>query len=213
MVSPIHFAEGTNTTDQVPVSQLIGPGIVIDVTDRAAADVDNQVSAADIEAFEAGHGRIPAGAIVLLNTGGPGSTRTARPIWARPNAATQRCQSSTSRDSGPTGTATGRPRHLGGGSRHALNRPRTVEGLRGPCRADDPHRPGLRERCRHERPAGDGKHDHRPADEDRARLRGEAPGRRLHPRRRVSRSCLVGRVSTRANPRAAKTASAVKAGA
>lgn len=72
MDSPIHFAEGANTTDQVPVAQLIGPGIVIDVTDRAAADVDYQVSAADIEAFEAGHGRIPAGAIVLLNTGRAG---------------------------------------------------------------------------------------------------------------------------------------------
>jgi len=67
--APIHFAEGAFTTDQVPLEQLIGPGFVIDVTRQAAEDADYLVSAADIEAFEAEHGRLPAGAIVLLNTG------------------------------------------------------------------------------------------------------------------------------------------------
>jgi len=56
----------------VPVTQLIGPGFVIDVTAKAAADIDYLVSAADIEAFEAAHGQIPTGAIVLLNTGRAG---------------------------------------------------------------------------------------------------------------------------------------------
>jgi kynurenine formamidase len=69
MDSPIHFAEGAHTTDQVPVRQLIGPGFVIDVSDKVAKQVDYQVTVADIEAFEAMHGQIPAGAIVLLNTG------------------------------------------------------------------------------------------------------------------------------------------------
>ncbi|MGI9383205.1 MAG: cyclase family protein [Methyloligellaceae bacterium] len=69
MDAPIHFAEGVHTADQVPLSQLIGPGVVIDVSRQAAANVDYLVGAADIEAFEAKHGRIPAGAIVLLNTG------------------------------------------------------------------------------------------------------------------------------------------------
>lgn len=67
--SPIHFAEDARTTDQVPLDSLIGPGYVIDVTAQAEADVDYLVSAADIQAFEARHGEIPAGAIVLLNTG------------------------------------------------------------------------------------------------------------------------------------------------
>ena len=67
--SPIHFAEGARTTDKVPLSSLIGPGYVLDVSEKAAANVDYQVSAADIEAFEAEHGTIPEGAIVLLNTG------------------------------------------------------------------------------------------------------------------------------------------------
>jgi kynurenine formamidase len=67
--APIHFAEGANTADQVPVEQRIGPGVVIDVSDRVANDVDYRVSAADIEEFERKHGRIPKGAIVLINTG------------------------------------------------------------------------------------------------------------------------------------------------
>jgi kynurenine formamidase len=66
--SPIHFAEGALTADAIPVEQMIGPGFVIDVGEQAAADVDYQVSAADIEAFEAEHGQIPERAIVLLNT-------------------------------------------------------------------------------------------------------------------------------------------------
>ncbi len=69
---PIHFAEGANTADQVPISQLIGPGFVIDVSEQAAADVGYLVTAADIEAFESEHGPIPEGAIVLLNTGRAG---------------------------------------------------------------------------------------------------------------------------------------------
>lgn len=67
--APIHFAEGANTVDAVPVDQTIGAGFVIDVTAQAAEDVDYRVTADDITAFEAEHGMIPEGAIVLLNTG------------------------------------------------------------------------------------------------------------------------------------------------
>lgn len=72
MDSPIHFAEGANTTDQVPVEQMIGPGFVIDVGTEAKRNVDYQVTARDIEAFEREYGRIPEGAIVLINTGRAG---------------------------------------------------------------------------------------------------------------------------------------------
>lgn len=58
MDSPIHFAEGGSTTDQVPLDQLIGPGFVIDVSGQVAENVDYLVSAADIEALEATHGRL-----------------------------------------------------------------------------------------------------------------------------------------------------------
>jgi kynurenine formamidase len=67
--APIHFAEGGRTVDQVPVGQLVGPAFVIDVSRQSQADVDYLVNVADIVKFEAEHGRIPEGGIVLLNTG------------------------------------------------------------------------------------------------------------------------------------------------
>jgi kynurenine formamidase len=70
--APIHFAEGALTADAIPVEQMIGPGFVIDVSERAAEDVDYRIGAADVEAFEAEHGPIPEGAIVLINTGRAG---------------------------------------------------------------------------------------------------------------------------------------------
>jgi Putative cyclase len=85
--APIHFAEGALTADQLPVSQLIGPGVVVDVTQQAAEDVDDLVMPSDIEAHERAHGRIPEGAIVLINTAAPVCTPIERNTWAQPSAA------------------------------------------------------------------------------------------------------------------------------
>lgn len=67
--APIHFAEGRLTVDQVPVRQLIGPGVVIDISRKASADPDYRLSPGDVRRWEAAHGTIPEGAIVLLRTG------------------------------------------------------------------------------------------------------------------------------------------------
>jgi kynurenine formamidase len=67
--SPIHFAEGRKTVDQLPLEQLIGNAIVIDVSEKALADRDYQISADDFTAWESQHGKIPDKAIVLLRTG------------------------------------------------------------------------------------------------------------------------------------------------
>lgn len=67
--APIHFAEGKYTTDEIPVDRLIGPAVVISVSEQAAADRDYQIRVNDITAWEEANGRIPAGAIVLFNTG------------------------------------------------------------------------------------------------------------------------------------------------
>ena len=69
MDAPIHFAAGKRTADQVPLTQLMGPAAVIDVSAKAAKDADYRATAADVEAWEEIHGRIPEGAIVLLRTG------------------------------------------------------------------------------------------------------------------------------------------------
>ena len=67
--APIHFFEGRQTADQVPLDSLIGPAVVIDVTERAAANADYQLTARDIELWEALHGPVPARSIVLIRTG------------------------------------------------------------------------------------------------------------------------------------------------
>jgi kynurenine formamidase len=67
--SPVHFAKGRLTVDELPLQQLMGTGVVIDVTAQCASDPDYLVSVADFENWEKRNGRIPAGTIVLLRTG------------------------------------------------------------------------------------------------------------------------------------------------
>jgi kynurenine formamidase len=67
--APIHFARGHATVDRIPVEQLIGPAVVIDVTAACARDRDYQVTVADLEAWQKAHRPIGGGEIVLLRTG------------------------------------------------------------------------------------------------------------------------------------------------
>lgn len=67
--APIHFSQGGQTLDQVPIEQLIGIGVRIDVAAQCARDRDYLVTIQDFERWEATHGRIPTRAIVLVDTG------------------------------------------------------------------------------------------------------------------------------------------------
>jgi kynurenine formamidase len=67
--APAHFAEGANSADEVPLGRLMAPGIVIDVTAKAAADADYRLTVADVKGWESRNGAVPAGSIVLLRTG------------------------------------------------------------------------------------------------------------------------------------------------
>jgi len=67
--APIHFPSGKVTVDQIPTKQLFGPGVVLDVRAEAVKDADYQLAPQRVEEWERKHGRIPAGAIVLLRTG------------------------------------------------------------------------------------------------------------------------------------------------
>ena len=70
--APVHWITGKdlpdNTTDTIPAAKFIGPACVIDVSRESAADPDFLLSPEALLAWETEHGRIPAGAWVLLRT-------------------------------------------------------------------------------------------------------------------------------------------------
>src|SRR5215467_10420282 len=67
--SPIHFAEGKPTVDEIPLSRLVGPAVVISISKACAADADYRLRAQDIKEWEKAKGRIVEGSIVLVHTG------------------------------------------------------------------------------------------------------------------------------------------------
>ena len=67
--SPVHFAKGHLTVDELPLDRLMGSAIVIDVTTKCATNPDYLVSVADFENWEKQNGRIAPDTIVLLRTG------------------------------------------------------------------------------------------------------------------------------------------------
>ncbi len=70
--APVHWVSGRHVpngaVDEIPAEALIGPVVVIDCSDGAAKDDDYELTPEVIEAWEAQHGRIPAGAWVLMRT-------------------------------------------------------------------------------------------------------------------------------------------------
>lgn len=70
--APIHWITGKdlrdNACDTIPPRRFVGPACVIDVAREVAKNQDFLLMPADIEAWEKAHGRIPAGAWVLLRT-------------------------------------------------------------------------------------------------------------------------------------------------
>jgi kynurenine formamidase len=67
--APIHFAEGGRTSAEIPLEDLIGEAVVVDVSAPAAGDRDLEIGSDAFEAWESAHGPVPPRAIVLLRTG------------------------------------------------------------------------------------------------------------------------------------------------
>ena len=69
--APIHWVSGKDLDDvsQVPAQRLVGPAVIIDKTAEVAANPDFCLDLADIQAWEAANGAIPAGAWLLYRTG------------------------------------------------------------------------------------------------------------------------------------------------
>jgi kynurenine formamidase len=69
MDAPGHFVLGGRLSPQITPQELLVPIVVIDISARAASNPDAVVTVDDVRGFERGHGRIPDGALVAMNSG------------------------------------------------------------------------------------------------------------------------------------------------
>lgn len=67
--APIHFSEGKQTLDEIPIEHLTGHAVVIDVSSQSSQNADYLVTVQDFLDFEKTHKIIPSHSIVLINTG------------------------------------------------------------------------------------------------------------------------------------------------
>ncbi|HEX5446396.1 MAG TPA: cyclase family protein, partial [Pirellulales bacterium] len=67
--APYHFNERGQTVDKLPLRQLMGDAVVIDVSSPCADDPDYEISIADLRGWEEKHQQQLPEAIVLLRTG------------------------------------------------------------------------------------------------------------------------------------------------
>lgn len=67
--APIHFHQGRRTVDQLPLEQLMGEAVVIDVSAKCGGNPDYEIGIADLRGWEEKHRRQLADVIVLLRTG------------------------------------------------------------------------------------------------------------------------------------------------
>lgn len=67
--APVHFVPNGWTIDQIPVTRLVRPGVMLDLRAKCARDDDYRVTRADIVVFERRNGVIQPGTIVLVATG------------------------------------------------------------------------------------------------------------------------------------------------
>jgi len=66
---PLHFVAGGRASDEIPVTEMILPLVVLDLRAAVADDPGLSIGAAHVEAHEVRHGRIPPRAFVAACTG------------------------------------------------------------------------------------------------------------------------------------------------
>lgn len=69
--APVHWASGRDghSVDTIPPARLVGPAVVLDLTEEAQANPDLLLTPAHFEAYVAEHGPLPDGAWLLFRTG------------------------------------------------------------------------------------------------------------------------------------------------
>ena len=67
--APAHFAKGKWPVDQIPLENLTGEAVVIDVSEKSLKDPDYQFTVEDIERWEKENNMIPDNSILFFHTG------------------------------------------------------------------------------------------------------------------------------------------------
>lgn len=66
--APLHCTD-LDSADRIPVENLVGPLVVVDLREKVAKNPDAELTATDLHDWEKKHGRIPDGAIIAMNSG------------------------------------------------------------------------------------------------------------------------------------------------
>jgi kynurenine formamidase len=69
MDAPGHFIAGGRFTPQITPAELMLPLFVVDIRAKAARNPDATVTVDDVRRVERGHGRVPRGALVAMDSG------------------------------------------------------------------------------------------------------------------------------------------------
>jgi kynurenine formamidase len=69
MDAPAHFLPGKTTLEKIPAEKFLRPALMLNVQSEAERNPDYQLMVKRIEVWEETHGKIPAGAMVVLRTG------------------------------------------------------------------------------------------------------------------------------------------------
>lgn len=67
--APVHFAENAKSVDEIPLQNLIGEAVKVNVSTNALRNPDYLISIMDLKNWESEYGEIPQASIVLLETG------------------------------------------------------------------------------------------------------------------------------------------------
>jgi kynurenine formamidase len=67
--APVHFAEAHQSVDEIPLENLCGSAVVIDVSEKVKSNRDYLITPDDVMEWEKKHGQLPEKKIVLFRTG------------------------------------------------------------------------------------------------------------------------------------------------
>ena len=65
---PAHFVEGKRFQDEIPVTEMVLPLVVFDVSDKVSQNPDYQIQMEDVRTWEEKYGKVPEGAFVAMRT-------------------------------------------------------------------------------------------------------------------------------------------------